>query len=92
MDSTDQQQPAEQSRRRPSSLAVLAAGGLAGLVLGLGGMASAADPAPSTSSSTGVQQVATTDDPGASAADDGLCDEPADGSADAEASSTSARA
>ena len=67
-------------RRRASALALLAAGGLGGIVLGLGGIA-AADDAPA-SSSTGVEQSAVT--PGATTVQDSAADDSAtdDGAAD----------
>lgn len=89
MDSTDLQ-PRE-PRRHTSSMALLAAGSLTGLVLGFGGMAFAETPAVSDTGSSSAQQTATTDREAAAqqdaavtdgAAADELCDEPGGPGAD----------
>ena len=75
MDSTDLQ--SGEPRRRASSMALLAAGSLTGLVLGFGGMAFAADtPAPSDTGSSSAQQTAAADEDaaGQGGAADELCD------------------
>jgi len=74
MNATDDLQPDAAPRRsRTTSLALLGAGSVAGLVLGFSGLASAADGAPSTGSAT-VQQSATTDEGAPSTSADPLCD------------------
>ena len=72
MDSTDDLQPAPARRSRTSPVALAAAGSLAGLVLGFGGMALAdTTPAPASTSSS-VQQAASTDE---DTADQGTADQ-----------------
>jgi len=76
MDTTQDLQPEadpQPGRSRTSSIALLAAGSVAGLVLGFSGLAQAADSAPSTGASS--VQTATTDE--GAAADEGA-DEPCD--------------
>jgi hypothetical protein len=75
---TDARTPDEQlaARRRLGPVTALAAGSLVGLVLGVGGIASAQTvetPAPSPSTST-APEVQSQDDAADDAARDGLCD------------------
>lgn len=75
---TDDQTPADRTpRRRPWATTALAAGALGGLLLGVGGVAFAADdPATSAPPSASTPRNGAAED---GAGDDELCDEPGGG-------------
>lgn len=76
MDQDQDQDPTANPRRRSSAMALLAAGSLGALVIGVGGMAYAQEEAPATSDPSVVQEDVTEDVP------EDECDEPADATAD----------